>query len=83
MEGTSETRKQLVVPQGLRETVLEQLHDSILSGGHFAIQKTLDRARQSFWWPIMRKDIEGKCENCILCQARTTAGKNESTPADN
>ncbi|XP_075240958.1 uncharacterized protein LOC142336176 [Convolutriloba macropyga] len=75
VEGSNATQKQLVVPQGLRETVLEQLHDSKLSGGHFAFQKTLDRARQRFWWPNMRKDFERKCENCTLCQARkrTTA----------
>ena len=44
LEGSNTTQKQLVVPQGLRETVLEQLHDSKLSGGNFAFQKTLDRS---------------------------------------
>ena len=73
VEGSSTTQKQFVVKQGLIEMVLDQLHDSKLSGGHFAFQKTLDRARQRFWWPNMRKDIERKCENCILCQARSTA----------
>ena len=72
--------KQLVVPQGLRETILEHFHDSKLSGGHFAFQKTLDRARQRFWWQSMRKDIERKCENCTLCQARRTAGKKRIAP---
>ena len=80
VEGSNTTQKQLVVPQGLRETVLEQLHDSKLSGCHFAFQKTLDRARQKFCWPNMRKDIERKCENCTLCQARSTAGKNRIAP---
>ena len=60
LEGTNKTVKQLVVPEVLREMVLEQMHDSKLSGGHFAFQKTLDRARQRFWWPKMRKDIERK-----------------------
>ena len=49
LEGTNKTVKQLVVPEVLREMVLEQMHDSKLSGGHFAFQKTLDRARQRFW----------------------------------
>ena len=40
VEGCNTTQKQLVVPQGLRETVLEQLHDSKLNGGYFAFQKT-------------------------------------------
>ena len=80
VEGSNTNQKQLAVPQGLRETVLEQLHDSKLSGGHFDFQKTLDRARQKFWWPNMRKDIEPKCENCTLCQARSTAGKKRIAP---
>ena len=80
VEGSNTTQKQLVVPQGLRETVLDQLHDSKLSGGHFAFQKTLDRARQRFWWTNMRKDLERKCENCTLCQARSTAGKKRIAP---
>ena len=36
VEGSNTIQKQLVVPQGLSETVLEQFHDSKLSGGHFA-----------------------------------------------
>ena len=80
VEGSNTTQKQLVAPQGLRETVLEQLHDSKLSGRHFAFQKTLDRARQRFWGPNMRKDIERKCENCTLCQARSPAGKKRIAP---
>ena len=79
-KGSNTTQKQLVVPQGLRETVLEQLHDSKLSGGHFAFKKTLDRARQRFWWPNMRKDIKRKCETCTLYQARSTAGKKRIAP---
>ena len=75
VEGNNTARKQLVLPQELRETVWEQLHDSKLSGGQFAFQKTLDRARQRIWWPNIRKDIERKDENCTLGHARSTAGK--------
>ena len=75
VEETNTNIRQFVVPISLREKVLEQLHDSKISGGHFAFQKTLDRARQRFWWPNMRKDIERKSENCLTCQSRSTAGK--------
>ena len=80
VEGGNTTQKQLVLPQGLRATVSEQLQDSKLSGGHFAFQKTLDRSRQEFRWPNMRRDIERKCENCTLCQERSTAGKKRIAP---
>ena len=56
VEGRNGTQKQLAVPQALRETILEQLHNSKLSGGYFAFQKTLDSPRQRFWWANMRKD---------------------------
>ena len=80
VEGSNRTQKQLVVPQKLGETVLEQLHDSKLNGGYFAFQNTLDSARQRFWWPNMRRDIERICENCTLCQARSTVGKKRIAP---
>ena len=57
VEGSNTTQKQLVLPQGLRGTILEQLHDSKLSGGDFVFQKSLDRARQSFWWQIGEKTL--------------------------
>ena len=79
-EGTNSNVRQFVVTTSLREKVLEQIHDSKISGGHFAFQKTLDRARQRFWSPNMRKDIEGKCENCLTCQSQSTAGKKRKAP---
>ena len=81
MEGKNGTQKELVVPRGLIETVLEQVHVSeILSGGHFAFQKTLDMARQRFWGPNIRNDTKRKCENRTLCQARSTASKRKIDP---
>ena len=47
----------IVVPQVAKRSVLEQMHDSKVTGGHFALHKTLDRTRQRFWWP-MRRDID-------------------------
>ena len=80
VEKTNSTIRQFMVPTSLRDHVLDPLHDSKISGGHFAFQKTLDRARQQFWWPKMRKDIELKCESCLVCQARSTAGKKRRAP---
>ena len=80
VEGSNGTQKQFVVPHGLRETVLDQLHDFKHSTSHCAFQKTLDRAKQRFCWPNMRKDIQQKCENCTLCQSRSTAGKRRIAP---
>ena len=80
IEGTNSNVRRFVVPTRLREKALEQLHDSKIIRGYFTFQKKLDRARQRFWWPLMRKDIERKCENCLMCQSRYTAGKKRKAP---
>ena len=41
--------KLIVVPQVSKCSVLEQLHDSKVTVGHFALHKTLYRTRQRFW----------------------------------
>ena len=64
-----------VIPWDLRADALQQLHDSPVSGGHMAVEKTLDRIRQRFWWPGMRQDLEKYIEICKPCAARRTQGK--------
>ena len=64
-----------VIPWGLRADALQQLHDSPVSGGHMAVEKTLDRIRQRFWWPGMRQDVERYIEVCKPCAARRTQGR--------
>ena len=66
---------QLVLPFVHQKDVLDQLHDSPVNGGHFPVEKTLNRIRQRFWWPQMRQHVEKKVELCIPCAARGTAGK--------
>ena len=59
----------------MRTEVLHQLHDSPLSGGHFAAEKTLSRIKQRFWWPGLRASVEKYIAKCTRCAARSTAGK--------
>ena len=66
---------QIVVPVVGRKEILHQLHASSVSGGHFAVEKTLRRIRQCFWWPHMRQDVEKKLAWYLPCAARTTAGR--------
>ena len=66
----------IVVPQVAKRSVLEHLHDSKVTGGPFALHKTLDRTRQRFWWPMMRRDIDNWIKSCKPCAARSTAGRN-------
>ena len=60
----------------MRQEILYQLHDAPTSGGHFAVEKTLARIKQRFWWPFMRSNVERHIANCNRCAARSTAGRN-------
>ena len=64
VERSNGTQKQLVMPQGLRGTVMEQFHDYQLSVGLSASQIT---------WT--GQDIQRKYGNCTLFQSCITVGK--------
>ncbi|XP_076851923.1 heat shock 70 kDa protein 12B [Brachyhypopomus gauderio] len=60
---------QTVVPQGLRDTVLQAVH-GLPGSGHFGITKTLHRLRQRFWWPGCRAGVELFVHCCDTCAAK-------------
>ena len=73
--------KKIVVPQLARERILKSLHRA-----HSGYTKTYSTARQLYYWPNMKKEIQDFVDNCMICQqdrptqARPTCeGKN---PAD-
>ena len=51
-----------IVPQSLRSTVNALLHI-----GHPSINK-MSHAAEPFWWPRMNREIQQKCDECILCK---------------
>ena len=55
--------QRLIVPSALRSKVLQVLHRS-----HMGVTKTLDRARSTFFWVGISKDIENVIGNCEVCQ---------------
>ena len=55
--------QRLIVPSALRSKVLQVLHRS-----HMGITKTLDRARSTFFWVGISKDIDNVIGNCEVCQ---------------
>lgn len=61
---------QLVLPEVLRSSVLQNLHDDM---GHLGIECTLDLVRWRFYWPRMAAAVERKvktCERCVHRKAR-------------
>ena len=57
----------IVVPKGLRTTIITLLHK-----GHPAINK-VTLAAKGFWWPRIMEHIQKKCEECVPCRM---SGKN-------
>ena len=56
--------KKIVVPQLARQRMLKTLHRA-----HSGSTKTYATARQLYYWPNMKKEIEEYINNCQICQA--------------
>ena len=56
----------LVVPESLRQDILELAHD-VPTFGHLGITKTLAKLKRNFFWYKMRSDIETFVKSCRKC----------------
>ena len=71
--------KQLVVPQSLRDDILQELHAGVL-GGHLGEEKTTLKLRQRFYWPGYSKDVRDWCRSCATCTTRKTSSPKNRAP---
>ena len=78
-EGKKPERYQIIIPKSLRETVLEQCHDSLI-GGHFGIRKTLEKVRQKYYWAGLYKYIEQYVKSCYTCNRRKSPPRVKRAP---
>jgi len=68
-----QTKKQLAIPETLRQRVVTLAHAGVMSG-HLGIHRTQERIIASFWWPGISGDITRFCHFCDVCQ-RTISKK--------
>jgi len=69
---------QVIVPYNRIDQILITAHDSP-SGGHFGINKTLDKIRKRFYWASCKQDVEKWCRSCKTCSAKNgPSGKGKS-----
>ena len=74
-----EEEYRVVLPEGMRGEVLQQLHQG---QGHQGIERTTELVKQRCYWPGMRADIQKWCQQCERCtlakavqpRVRTTMG---------
>ena len=63
MDGLILKGTRIIIPNDCRDDVLEKLHE-----GHFGIDRTKLRARDSVYWPQINQDIETLGKSCEKCQ---------------
>lgn len=52
----------IIIPKGIREEVMCELHLS-----HLGTTRMKETSRSYFWWPGMDREIEDITKNCIIC----------------
>lgn len=57
-------RKQLVLPEIHKSTVLKELHDEM---GHQGVERTLSLIRDRFYWPYMQREVEDYVTRRCVC----------------
>jgi len=60
---------QLVVPRRCVKEILEGAHDLSI-GGHFGVNKTLEKIRKRFYWATCKQDVENWCRSCKVCVSK-------------
>mgnify|MGYP000034807019 CR=1 FL=1 len=72
-------RWRLVLPEKLREAVLQELHGGRTSG-HLGVKKTLAKVRVRYYWPGMTADVRSFIRRCELCGRRKSPVKRRVSP---
>ena len=68
-DGHTLRHKQLLVPQVLRQEVLQNCHDNKMSA-HFGVNKTVQKMKQHFHWHRMSEDVKLYIQQCSVCARR-------------
>lgn len=63
---------QVIIPQQLRQRVLQMLHEN-----HLGVVKTKQLARAHCWWPKIEKDIVDVVRTCTTCSQLQNMPKKE------
>jgi len=69
----------LVLPKGVKERVLDELHAS-KAGGHLGRNKILPKAKERYYWVGMNADIRAYLRRCVGCARRKSPQKRHRAP---
>ena len=77
-DGSGE-HQQLVVPKELKNEVLFQMHNSVVSG-HLGCKKTKEKTIQRFYWYGLKEDVLLYIRKCDICAADIKPNKMPRAP---
>jgi hypothetical protein len=69
----------IILPKGLRETVLDELHAS-KAAAHLGREKTLPKVRERYYWVGMNADVRAYLKRCVPCARRKGPPKKRRAP---
>jgi transposase InsO family protein len=69
----------LIVPSSLKEIVLSAVHNT-KAAGHFGIGKTTERAKKSYFWVGMAKDVKAFVNTCGTCAVSKKPNRTPRAP---
>ena len=76
VDDDSKTVFRALVPRSARQYILEQPHASP-SGGHFGVQKTIDKLKQRVHWMSIAKSVREWCSKCPTCNRHKSNKRNK------
>jgi hypothetical protein len=65
-------KQKVVVPQAIRNQLLQEFHDSKMAG-HSGVLRTFKRLAQQFYWPSMYRSVQDYIVQCEVCLRAKTA----------
>ena len=71
VEDGPDTQFCAIVPHAAKQEILELAHSSA-AGGHFRVQKTIDKLKQRFYWNHLAKDVQDWCLKFPNCNRHET-----------
>ena len=76
MDGLLTYDNRIIIPKSLRKDIVSRLHE-----GHSGLTRTLQRAKESVFWPNITQDIRRVAESCDMCIKNSAEKKLRMLPS--
>ena len=82
-DGSGSIIWKVIIPPTGQAAILQEHHNNRIAG-HFGLEKTLNRLRQSpYFWPKLRETVEKWCRECHLCTRTKSSNLKTRAPMQN